>query len=308
MRSYVSGLVATALLLIAAGGPWSIAEAGQMSGAIFTTRSDGSAVNANHFDSKCAVYLDGGPGPNAPAHAAGLPDGEYYFQVTDPSGKQLLSTDIVLNRRFQVMNGVIVGYTGSGGPVHPIGVDQDHPELGAITIRLANATCPEDFLESPNNGGTYKVWVTPVADFVGDPSQVDNECGNGCFHGFVPSKSKTDNFKAKAGTPTFCLTVQKQFMLDEPPAVPQPNWQVIVTDPLGVSNAYFTDATGQAMVCGLTEGNYTVVELCPADTMTLELIVNGMSLPPDLIYSFSWRAGMPAPVILFINGIFGGEG
>jgi len=64
-----------------------------LSGAIFTTVSDGTVVNANQYDSKCAVYLDGGPGPHAPATAAGLPDGEYYFQVTDPNGKTLLSTD-----------------------------------------------------------------------------------------------------------------------------------------------------------------------------------------------------------------------
>src|SRR5688500_20193217 len=70
-------------------------------GAIFTTLANGGAVNANQYESKCAVYLDGGPGPNAPAGAAGLPDGEYYFQITDPSGKQLLSTDIVSNRRFR---------------------------------------------------------------------------------------------------------------------------------------------------------------------------------------------------------------
>src|SRR5262245_6717563 len=121
-------------------------EAGP-SGAIFTTVGDGSRVNANHFESKCAVHLDGGPGPNAPAHAAGLPDGEYYFQVTDPSGKNLLSTDVVSNRRFRVTNGVIVAYTGVGGLVHPTGVDRDHSELGAIVIRLANASCPADFLD-----------------------------------------------------------------------------------------------------------------------------------------------------------------
>ena len=40
------------------------------SGAIFTTVADGSRVNANIFSAKCdglGVYLDGGPGPNAPA-------------------------------------------------------------------------------------------------------------------------------------------------------------------------------------------------------------------------------------------------
>src|SRR5512136_1499488 len=63
------------------------------SGAIFTTLSDGSEVNLNQFPSKEDVYLDGGPGPGAPQHAAGLDNGIYVFQVTDPSGKVLLSTD-----------------------------------------------------------------------------------------------------------------------------------------------------------------------------------------------------------------------
>src|SRR5262249_39573738 len=76
------------------------AQAAGVSGAIFTTTVNGTVVNANQYDSKCAVYLDGGPGPHAPAKAAGLPDGDYYFQVTDPSGAQLLSTDPVSNRRF----------------------------------------------------------------------------------------------------------------------------------------------------------------------------------------------------------------
>src|ERR1035441_6550276 len=150
---------------------------------------------------------------NAPAGAAGLPEGDYYFQVTDPNGGTLLSTDVVSNRRLHVSsNGVFDAYSGFGGPSHPTGIDQNHPELGAITVRLANATCPADFLDSPNGGGVYKVWVTPVADFVGDPTIVDNNCGNGCYHGFVPSKSKTDNFKVAPTTATFCLTVIKQLV------------------------------------------------------------------------------------------------
>ena len=89
IKAFVCGLALVAGLLFYAAPP---ALAGQ-AGAIFTTVSDGSAVNANQYDSKCSVYLNGGPGPHAPAHAAGLADGEYFFQVTDPSGKQLLSTD-----------------------------------------------------------------------------------------------------------------------------------------------------------------------------------------------------------------------
>lgn len=87
-----------AIGVVAAG---SLAEGAGISGAIFTTTVTGASVNANHFDSKCGVYLDGGPGPQAPAHAAALPDGDYYFQVTDPNGLMLLSTDPVSNRGFR---------------------------------------------------------------------------------------------------------------------------------------------------------------------------------------------------------------
>src|SRR6266446_1568148 len=71
------------------------------SGAIFTTVFDGSEVNVNQYPSKADVYLDGGPGIGAPQTAAALDDGTYYFQVTDPSGKTLLSTDSIACRRFR---------------------------------------------------------------------------------------------------------------------------------------------------------------------------------------------------------------
>jgi hypothetical protein len=278
-----------------------MAQGGPVTGAIFTTLGNGSAVNLNHFDTKCAVYLDGGPGPNAPARAAGLPDGDYYFQVTDPSGRRLLSTDVVSNRRFKVTNGVIVAYTGTGGPFHPTGIDLDHPELGAITIRLADASCPIDFLDSPNNGGVYKVWATPVGDFVGDPAKVDNDCGNGCLHGFLPAKSKTDNFKARAGAATFCLTLQKQILEADGTWSPGRNWPISVTDPLSVVNTYHTHGAGQATVCGLTEGAYTVREDLPEGWAVVGLIVDGVSLPADSVYAFTWTVGKQPPVILFRN-------
>src|SRR5713226_287693 len=116
MRHHTFTIPTLAAALLLAGVPSLTAG---LTGAIFTTNSNGSAVNANQYDSPCSVYLDGGPGLHAPATAAGLPDGDYYFQVTDPSGKQLLSTDVVSNRRFRVTNGVIVSYVGVGGPVHP---------------------------------------------------------------------------------------------------------------------------------------------------------------------------------------------
>jgi len=265
-------------------------------GAIFTTLRNGSAVNANQYSANCEVYLDGGPGRNAPAKAASLADGDYYFQVTDSSGKQLLNTDPVSNRRVRVANGVFVAYTGFGGPPHSTGLDQDHPELGAITVALANTTCPTDFLVSSNSGGAYKAWVTPVANFVGNPALVDNPCSGGCFHGFVASTSKTDNFNLG---PTFCLTLQKQFLLDDNSLIPGVAWEFDVTDSVGVVNSYFTDGAGRLKVCGLTAGAYTVAE--SPEAFVVALVVNGVNVPTSTIYSFTWKIKDPDPVILFIN-------
>jgi hypothetical protein len=65
----------------------------KLDGAIFTTTPGGEIVNENvRYESKLEVFLDGGPGPNAPGSAAALPAGYYYFQVTNPSGKCLLSS------------------------------------------------------------------------------------------------------------------------------------------------------------------------------------------------------------------------
>jgi len=193
-------LVAAVLLL-----PPVTARAAAPSGAIFTTLSDGSEVNLNQFPSKEDVYLDGGPGPGAPQTAAGLDDGTYVFQVTDPSGKELLSTDIAACRRFVVSNGIITGVVPTDSCAHLTGVDVDH---GAVTVQLM----PYD--DTPNNGGVYKVWVTLVEDYLegcalqGVPNGLNVvDCGpisrrsGGVAHGFIPAESKTDNFKVKAGKP-----------------------------------------------------------------------------------------------------------
>jgi hypothetical protein len=150
------------LTLLVGASQFHQAHAAGVSGAIFTTVANGTVVNANQYASKCDVYLNGGPGPNAKAGAAGLPDGDYYFQVTDPNGKTLLSTDPVINRSFHVTGGVITAYTGITGPTHATNTDQAH--AGAITISVANSSCPTDFQDSPNSGGVYKVWpLRPTA-------------------------------------------------------------------------------------------------------------------------------------------------
>jgi len=155
---------------------------GNVHGAIFTTTVDGTRVNANIYDAKTDVYLDGGPGTNAPASAASLPEGDYYFQVTDPSGQTLLSTDAVACRRIHVNAAGVIDVVYSGpGCQHAQGVDVDHAALGAITVQLF------PYLDTPNNGGVYKAWVTPVGEY---------DAAKG-VHGFLHNKSKTDNFKIK---------------------------------------------------------------------------------------------------------------
>lgn len=167
------------------------------SGAIFTTLSDGSEVNVNQFASKEDVYLDGGPGPGAPATAAGLDAGTYVFQVTDPSGKTLLSTDPASCRQFTVSGGLITGVAPAGACAHNTGTDVDH---SATTVQLF------PYNDTPNPGGVYKAWVVRVEDFLAGCAAlgVNNglavvNCGRnpGNLHGFVPAHSKTDNFKVK---------------------------------------------------------------------------------------------------------------
>jgi|GEM_PF-2871441 len=218
------------------------AQSPHLSGAIFTTTPDGSIVNENvRYESKLEVYLDGGPPPQAPQTAAGLPDDYYVFQVTDPSGKFLLSEDPAKCRIVRVEEGIIVElvdpsffglenfYTvgngskaqtfpchvqdepdGVAGPSgrHDTNTDVDHGEDGAIVVQLM------PFGTTPNPGGVYKAWITPVEAYEnlgGDLDEVPSllppgkqkphSCPDFCAErdaGFGPPLSmvKTDNFKA----------------------------------------------------------------------------------------------------------------
>lgn len=190
-------LVAAAVGMLSLG-LMSLAAAAGLSGAIFTTLVDGSEVNFNQYPNKEAVYLDGGPGPGAPQTAAGLPDGRYVFQVTDPSGKTLLSTDAARCRQFDVLNGIITNVVAQPDNCqHQTGTDIDH---GATTVQLF------PYNDTPNPGGVYKVWVERVENFVAACAQlgvpngldvVDAGRASGNQHGFIPAYSKTDNFKVR---------------------------------------------------------------------------------------------------------------
>ena len=166
IRSIIATSVTAALLVgstAATAGP---------SGAIFTTNADGSWVNGNVYSSAEDVYLNGGPRANENCSAAGLPDGKYIFQVTDPSGKVPLSNDPPPEERvFSVAGGVI-----SPDILEYIGPHvRGYGRCGGLTVRLW------PFVLTP--GGEYKVWVTPLDMYNS--------------FGFIPSYSKTDNFKVQ---------------------------------------------------------------------------------------------------------------
>ncbi len=177
-------LVAVPAVLAMAAAPAQAAPSTTpLSGAIFTTDVTGVPVNLNIYDNKEDVYLNGGPGLNAPDSAAGLPAGTYAYQVTDPSGKVLLSTDAVACRQFTVdASGVIQSVAASGACAHATGSDGE--DLG-ITVQLF------PYADTPNNGGVYKVWVSPV-----ELLDCDAPGNKNCF---VPRYSKTDNFKVRVG-------------------------------------------------------------------------------------------------------------
>jgi hypothetical protein len=201
------------------------------SGAIFTTVADGTEVNFNIYPAKEDVYLDGGPGAGAPQGAAGLDDGTYVFQVTDPSGKKLLSQDAAKCREIVVTNGVIASVVAAGCQ-HVTGVDIDH---NAKTVQLM------PYADTPNPGGEYKAWVVRLDDFLagcaalGENNGLDVvDCGQapGNYHGFIPRHTKTDNFKVGR---TNNLEIDTRF-IDNATGQTLAGKRIKWTDTLGSSN------------------------------------------------------------------------
>src|SRR5947208_658028 len=127
-------------LTLLPGNAWA-----NINGAIFTTLGDGTKVNQNLYPSKPAVYLNGGPQNE---HSNGLPDGTYYFQVTDPNGNTLLSTDNISCRQLQVIGEIVAGATGPACQ-HANGAINNN-NGGSLPVQLI------PFNDTPNTGGEYK--------------------------------------------------------------------------------------------------------------------------------------------------------
>lgn len=251
MKPRLVGVFLTALLLVFAAPAFA-----QLSGAIFTSDGFGVLVNGNVYPSKDDVYLNGGPPPNAPCTSSGLPDGQYYFQVTDPSGAVLLSSDDIEERRINVAAGLINNYLGS---THAVGVGKCP---GSISVGLM----PYD--DTPNNGGEYKAWITPVEAY---------SPGSG-FYGFIPRFTKTDNYKIRhrectdgdGCEPEPVAIIGNKFYdtntngsWDQASEPPIPGWRIekMPPDPADVT---YTATSGQySFLVDPNSGTYTISEVPP---------------------------------------------
>jgi hypothetical protein len=196
MRASTLGTFTKLLVILAAVTLLAGIASAQVNGAIFTTDSTGTQVNGNIYPSKDAVYLNGGPQNTKDPGLS--PDGDYVFQVTDPSGAALLSTDDISCRHVQVTGGRIVGTPGvSAGPC-PHKTETFNSANGEMPVQLI------PYSDTPNNGGVYKAWLTPFADY-------NEACApNHGSNGFCDKDSKTDNFKIRTpGSTTAFVMVCK---------------------------------------------------------------------------------------------------
>jgi hypothetical protein len=201
--------------------------------AIYTTDKTGTTVNQNIYALSTDVYLSGGP---QNSNASGLADGKYYFQVTDPSGNTLLSTDIALCRQLLVSGGRVAGATGPPCK-HTNGV-----------LNAANGTLPVQlfpFNPTPNAGNEFKAWlIAQTADAsvsASDPRVII----------FDQSDASTDNFKVQSpatppppgscqGSSSLTVLVSGRNVVGY---VPKGNWSVTHVTGISVVNIEGTSVT-----------------------------------------------------------------
>ncbi len=149
----------------------------QLSGAIFTSELDASvfgtdystypamtapanctAVNANLYEDKRAVYLGGGPGNGQNNN---LPDGDYFVKVTEPSSGTG-ETDL----------GTSVGTPTPQPAVVVGGLFQYCYQVWSLVRQ--NAAADPGFADTANAGGQYKVYISTESDFPNDESKTDS--------------------------------------------------------------------------------------------------------------------------------------
>ena len=239
---------------------------GQLSGAIFTTTVSGSTVNGNIYQNIGDVYLNGGP---QNMNSAGLPNGIYYYQVTDPNGSLLLSTDYAVCRELTVANNVVSGPIDNSSSGCPTAAHV------AGTFNAANQSTPVQlapFNPTDNPGGEYKVWLIPIGSAAIGPDNVSLSFSN--------RDAKTDNFKVLCTTSGGCggntnppsitgfkwydANANGKYDSGEPLI---PNWRINLTDQ-GTNSSFFTftDNTGNYNIQADSNNTYTVAEVLPPNS------------------------------------------
>jgi hypothetical protein len=206
------------LALCNAAAAW----AAPLPGAIFTTDGACDGTNINLFSDRDDVYLDGGP---AHPGAAGLEDGEYYVQVTEPDGTLL---------------GTSIGSADETPAVVSGGEFLSCYNLSAILVTASNPLVT-GYDATSNPGGEYKVWISPYADF---------------------SRNKTDNFKVKDEAIPATLDVVKFYDANvnglNDDGQPISGWQVRIQD--GIDYIRYTPVSIE-----VDPDDYTVTESTPIE-------------------------------------------
>ena len=238
-------------------------------GSIATVAAGSPASPEQVFGRRQDVFLAGGPvsttsgcplvGPPC-LFAQYLPDGKYYFQVTDPSGTELLSTDPVAERAVTVQGGVIFSYDGS---TH---ATDGRTAFGSLAVGLM------PFDDAGSRKAAYVAWLTPAENFDGSVTAVDSICGAGCFHGFRPELSRAVGFRVedkKSCEPTFCVSGVK-FADANGNGSPDSGEaglegvEIRVANESGVLLEGISGPDGSFRICGLTDsGAYRVSETVP---------------------------------------------
>ncbi len=248
--TYRVNLMAVVAIFCFAPAFWGMNAQAQISGAIFTTDIEGG-TNINFFEHKEDVYLNGGPRKEG---SAGLPDGQYYVQVTAPNG-ELLGTSLYLDELDPGLSETPINVVGGEFEfvyrLWDIVAQETVNGGGHVRIRPGYA-------DTPNNGGVYKVWVSLDRDF-------------------TLSLTKTDNFKVKDDAddkaPPTEIVVAKFYDVDADGVwdgrdevggeVPIPNWHIelrLAGDDSLVSCG-LTDASGEIRFLVDSDGtDYVVIE------------------------------------------------
>jgi hypothetical protein len=247
----------------------------QVNGAIFTTAAAGTTVNGNIYDAKSDVYLNGGPQNSKDPGL--VPDGLYFFQVTDPSGAVLLSLDDISCRQVVISGGRITGVPVTPPPAacidgyHNLGTFNSSD--GEQPVQLCNpnaAQCPTDFADTPNPGGEYKAWLTPEAQYVGPTGTCPT--GNNRF-GFCDSQSKTDNFKVKKPNVAYVIVCKFSDLNDNgllesgEPFIP--GWPITATGVDSISGTPDTTVTAQTGIDGCESFSVSDIAAGTSRTVTL---------------------------------------